>query len=282
MLSLVRRTLKPLFYGALAGLVEARWRARRPGRPSGLPAPLVVSLTSYPKRFDALVPTLKTLLTQSVRPDAVLLWIADGDMEKLPSEIRAMEADGLQIRPTVDLRSYKKIIPALAEHSDAFIVTADDDVYYPRDWLATLCEAYVPGDRTILAHRAHRMSVENGRLLPYDRWPFEISDQTPGWDVFFTGVGGVFYPPASLHPDVGDVETLLALCPTGDDIWLNWMARRAGNRVRKVGPKRRFFEWPGSQDGALQTVNRGEGDGNDRQFAAIVARYGLPMGELAK
>ncbi len=276
MLQPIKSLLKPLFMKALVGAVATRWRSRAPGRAHGLPARLVVTLTSYPKRFDVLELTLKTLLTQSVQPDAVLLWIAHGDMAQLPKGVLALQQDGLTIRATEDLRSYKKIVPALAEFADAFLVTADDDVYYQKDWLRIFCEAYRAGDKTVLAQRAHRMVVESGQLLPYDQWPFEISDPKPGWDVFFTGVGGVFYPPGSLHADVGDVATLLALCPNGDDIWLNWMTRLAGNKVRKVGTRSRFYEWPGSQGVALQNTNRAGGGGNDRQFAAIIERYGIP------
>jgi hypothetical protein len=53
------------------------------------------------------------------------------------------------------------------------------------------------------------------------------------------------------------------------------MARLNGATVRKVGPKRRFYEWPGSQGVALQNNNRGSDGGNDRQIAYIVAEYGV-------
>lgn len=268
--------LKPAWLAALAGWVEARWRFRRPGKPHGLPGRLVVSLTSYPKRFDVLHLTLKTLLAQTAAADATILWIAHEDMGKLPANVRALEKHGLTIRATEDLRSYKKIIPALAEYADAFIVTADDDVYYPAGWLETFCEAYVPGEKAALSYRAHRMAFDGAALAPYDSWSFEITDPKPGADIFFTGVGGVFYPPDILHADAGNVGLLQKLCPTTDDVWLNWMVRLNGAQVRKIGPKVRFHEWPGSQGVALQNGNRGGEGGNDRQIANIVGVYGLP------
>jgi hypothetical protein len=276
MLQAMKSLLKPAFMKGLNALVERRWRSNRKGRPHGLPAPLIVSLTSYHKRFDVLAATLKTLLTQTVAADRVVLWIAHADLDRLPPEVRALEARGLSIQATDDLRSYKKIIPALKAFPDAFIVTADDDVYYPERWLETFSQAHVPGDPTVLAHRAHRMMFDGADLAPYDRWIFEIDDPKPGWDVFFTGVGGVFYPPGALHPDTADVDLLTRLCPTGDDIWLNWMAKRNGAQVRKIGPKRRFYEWPGSQGVALQNSNRGAGDGNDQQIRRIVEMFGIP------
>ena len=276
MLQTVKAFAKPLFMQGLAHAVEWRWRRRHKVKAHGLDAPLIVSLTSYPKRYDVLGATLKTVLAQSVKPDAVILWLAHGDLAALPEDIKALEADGLSIRGTDDLRSYKKIIPTLAAYPDAHIVTADDDVYYPHRWLEMLCQAYVRGDPTVLAHRAHRMIMHGDRLAPYDKWTFEIADPLPRWDVFFTGVGGVFYPRGTLPPETSDIALLQELCPTADDVWLNWMARRNGALVRKVGPKRRFYEWPGSQGVALQNTNRGFGDGNDRQIEKIVSVFGLP------
>ena len=52
-------------------------RSRRPGRPHGLPVPLIISLTSFPARYDTLHLTLKSLMGQSVRPDRVILWLAE-------------------------------------------------------------------------------------------------------------------------------------------------------------------------------------------------------------
>lgn len=275
MLGFLKSAAKPAFMVALGAAVDARWALWRPGKPHGLPARLIVSLTSYPKRFDVLAPTLKTLLTQSVAPDAVVLWIAHQDVAALPPEVRKLESQGLVIRATDDLQSYKKIIPALAEYGDAFIITADDDVYYPRGWLETFTTAYVPGEKAALSYRAHRMIFSGRGLAPYSDWIFEIAELAPGNEVFFTGVGGVLYPPGLLHPDVMNVDLLRELCPRGDDIWLNWMVRLNGGTVRKVGPKQRFYEWPGSQGSALQNNNLANG-GNDQQLARIIEVYGIP------
>src|SRR5579864_6248399 len=109
--------------------VAVRWILRRSGTPHGLPGTLVVSLTSYPPRFPTVALTLRCLLTQSIKPDHVILWIAHADEARLPPEVLALRALGLEIRSTEDLRSFKKIVPALRDFPDAFIVTADDDVY---------------------------------------------------------------------------------------------------------------------------------------------------------
>jgi hypothetical protein len=278
----LKSVLKPAFMRGLEGWTQWQWRWRnhRPGGAHRLPHRLVVSLTSYPKRFDVLELTLKTLLMQDVRPDDVVLWIAHEDMRHIPPAIAELQNDGLTIRATDDLRSYKKIIPGLQHYSDAIIVTADDDVYYPRDWLRRLTREYRDGVAEVLCHRAHLMRRAGDGFLPYDSWTFNIRTGASTPEVFFTGVGGVLYPPGVLHGDVTDVARIRELCPNTDDVWLNWMARLNGAAVRKVDGWIRFYEWSGSQDVALQNSNRGENGGNDLQIANLVRAYGIPGGHL--
>lgn len=257
---------------------EHRWRARKPGRAHCLPAPLIVSLTSYPPRYPTLAPTLKCLLSQSVRPDVTVLWLAEADAASLPAEVRALTAHGLTIATTSDLRSYKKIIPTLARFPDAYIVTADDDVYYWRNWLEGLIEGADSAPNEVRCHRAHHIRLgEARRPAPYIKWIFDVPSGPASTLNFATGVGGVLYPPRSLHPDVADTQTCMRLCPHNDDLWLYWMARRAGSRVRKVGPHRRFVPWVGSQRVALQHDNLDAEAGNDAQIARLIAHYGWPI-----
>jgi hypothetical protein len=109
--------------------------------PHGLPGPLIISLTSYPARFSSLHLVLRALLSQSVAADRVILWLDPGDEDLLP---RAARLPGLEIRTCPNWRSYKKIVPTLLEAPEAYIVTADDDIYYRPDWLAGLVAVALP------------------------------------------------------------------------------------------------------------------------------------------
>ncbi|MBC7768299.1 MAG: glycosyltransferase family 2 protein [Phycisphaerales bacterium] len=243
-------------------------------RPHGLPGKLIVSLTSFPPRYPTLALTLKRLLSQSVKPDAVVLWLTPEEAEQLPRHIKRLP--GLTIELAPELRSFKKIIPALSLHADAFIATADDDVFYPHTWLEELVRAYRPDLQEIPCHRAHRIRLTNkGAPRPYADW--RLLDQPEASAlVFATGVGGALFPPRSLHSEARDAALFTKLCPTSDDAWLYWMARRAGWRFRKVGRRRHFQCWPGSQHVALMHENTASGGGNDRQVAALVAHFGFP------
>lgn len=246
------------------------------GRPHGLPAELVVSLTSFPARFPTLHLTLKGLLAQSVKPDRWILWIAEQDMGALPPDVTALETVGLEIRQCEDLRSYKKLIPTLCSHPDAFIVTADDDVFYPSEWLEELVAGVVQDDPLILCHRAHRLvRRSDGSIAPYDQWERDVVDarsRTPSTDLVPTGVGGVLYPPNSLGPKVCDRELYSRLCPNGDDLWFYWCARLAGSTHKKVGPKFWQVSWEATQETALWNEN--EAGGNDTMVAALEKEFG--------
>lgn len=257
--------------------VEARLREPPMARPHGLPHPLVVSLTSYPARFPTLHLTLSALLLQTVRADATVLWLAEGDEAALPSEVLSLRARGLEVRLTRDLRSFKKVVPALAAFPEAAIVTADDDLYFPATWLADLVAA-AADPLAVPCHRAHRIGLgPTGDPLPYESWAKNVPRPERGPLVFPTGGTGTLFLPGSLHEDAGRAELFMELCPTSDDLWLWWMHRLAGRVAAKIGGPVRILEWPGSQGGNLRSVNLGDDAGNDRAVAALVGRYGLPL-----
>jgi hypothetical protein len=246
------------------------------GRGHGLQSSLTLSLTSFPARFPSLHLTLRSLLAQSVRPDRTLLWIAQDDIARIPQEVRALEAFGLEIRACADVRSYKKLIPALEAYPDDFIVTADDDVYYPPDWLEALVAAVGEKDGTVICHRAHRLVRQaDGKIAPYAKWGHDVADaaaRTASTDLLPTGVGGVLYPPASLDPMVLDRALFSRLCPDGDDLWFYWCARKQGTRHKKVGGKFRQISWESTQDFALWNDN--EAGGNDEMVDALEREFG--------
>jgi hypothetical protein len=253
--------------------------------PAGLSSPLVVSLTSYPPRFGCLAPTLRSLIDQTIAPERLVLWIAEHDLSDLPDEVRKLEPSGLEIRSCADLRSFKKLVPALALWPDAHIVTADDDVYYPPDWLEGLVSASRRHPGAVAAHRIHRPGrTRSGHLTPYATW--ELASQatsagSPADLLFPTGVGGVLYPPRSLHPAVRDEALFMELCPRGDDIWFFWMARLAGTPHVGTGCDFRVVPWRGSQESALYLDNWLAGE-NDTQVRAMEGHFGpLPL-ELAE
>jgi len=238
-------------------------------RPHGLDAPLIVSLTSYAARFASLPLVLQSLANQTVRPDRVILWLDRRDADALPPEAAA---PGIEVRTCPNWRSYKKIVPTLIEAPDAYVVTADDDVYYGPDWLEALVRHAAAG---VVCHRAHHITLQDGGPRPYGDWQRNIGRPETSPLIFPTGVGGVLYAPGVFHPDVTRADLFETLAPSADDVWLYWMHRLAGSRPAKIGGRFRITEWPGSQAQNLRSGNL-SGDGNDRAVRAMVERYGFP------
>lgn len=270
-----RRREEALLRSALRAV--GRFPKVRRKRAHDLDAPLIVTLTSYPPRFPMLAATLRSLLDQTLAADRTILWLAGADVAQLPADVTALTAHGLEIRACDDLRSYKKLIPALAAFPGSYFVTADDDVYYPPKWLESLVAALPDRERAVIGGRVHLAALDDaGMLTPYAGW--ELATQaraapSPRQRLFPTGVGGVLYPPGAFAPAVTDAAAFMELCPHGDDIWFFWMARIAGTGQRRARDWFDLVAWPDSQEVGLYAENL-HGDRNDRQIRAMEACYG--------
>ncbi|MGV8934673.1 MAG: hypothetical protein ACOH1I_08620 [Gallionellaceae bacterium] len=260
--------------------VAHRWAHYAKGKPHNLPAQIIVSLTSYPARFEKLPLTLKCLLTQTVAPDRLILWIAHQDKSALTNDILSLENEGMVIMYCDDLKSYKKIVPTLQIAPEAFIVTADDDSHYWPTWLEDLTTSYAGDNSVVICHRAHKIRLnEFGMPGPYAAWDSDVESNDASPLIFPTGAGGVLYPPNIFHTDVLATELFKSLCPRADDVWLYWMVRLAGGKSRKVGKRHRLIDWPGTQETALWKENLVE-FGNDPQIAEMACRFGFSTGKM--
>jgi hypothetical protein len=243
-------------------------------KPHALPAELIVSLTSYPPRYATLLPTLQCLLSQTIKADRTILWLSHDDIHQLPEEIRALVKNGLEIRTTHSLGSYTKIIPTLNQFPDAFIITADDDLYYRSNWVEDLVSSWNGSKNEIVCHRAHQIKFDEAGLpISYARWDLDIESHANSADIFPTSGAGILYPPGSLSREVLNEANLTTLCPNADDVWLYWMGRKAGSRYKKSSGRHKIIMWPGSQDVALVNENLFE-HGNDKKIKNMIGHYG--------
>ena len=194
---------------------------------------VVVSLTSFPPRIGEVSYCVKSILNQSIKPNAVLLWLAteqfpNGEKD-LPKKLLKLQKHGLTIAWCSDIRSYKKIIPTLERYPDSVIITTDDDVYYPRHWLKGLLDAYEKEPGNVYCYRAARISYGDvfGREHPKKGICYPCATFLHQQ----TGVGGVLYPPGSLNADVTREDLFMTLAPTNDDLWLWFMNILNGYRI---------------------------------------------------
>ena len=282
---LIWKTAKALVYAVLAlkGWWLAAWHGlgAKYGSAAGVCAakreiPLVVSFTSYGHRILRSHITAQTILRQSLKADRVILWLGHG--EKITPQLEKLSRRGLEIRYTEDIRAYTKIIPTLVNCPGSIVVTADDDIIYPKNWLKKLWEEHLAAPDQICCHRAHVITKTlTGTVKPYNEWEWCVRRSERTAAIFPTGVGGVLYPPGSLHPTVTDIAMFKELCPYADDIWLKAMSLRQGTVCRIVARKPLLIPLssPGTQSqSALRVINIDE-NRNDEQFRAVFTHYDL-------
>ena len=184
---------------------------------------IIVSLTSFPKRMYDLHYCLYSLLTQNLKPNKVVLWLAEEQFpnkeKDIPKKVLKLKDNGLTIKWCNDIKSYKKLIPSLKEYPNSYIVTADDDIYYPKDWLEKIWEAHNAYPNSIISTRSRKIVFdENNEIDSYVNWKLNESSQDPSYLNFPTNGAGTLFYPNSISNEVFD-EEFLKLTPSGDDIW---------------------------------------------------------------
>lgn len=191
---------------------------------------VVVSMTSFPQAIAYAMRAVQSLLSGTVLPDKLVLYLtfAQFGEKGIPAELRALAARNpiFEVRNfDPDIRSYRKLIPALRDYPEAIIVTVDDDVHYHPDMLRDLLRLHARHPHAVLAHRARRIKLGK----PYRKW-----SKYRWYDFLFrrihrsfanlqTGVGGVLYPPHSLDPEMMQIDLFTRAAPSCDDIWF-WAA----------------------------------------------------------
>ena len=106
---------------------------------------LIISLTSYGNKLQLLYLTIESLLHQTIKPNKIILWLdqtAYNTYESIPIALHRQEARGLEIRLCEDIKSYTKLVPALINFPNAVIISVDDDIIYPIDFVERLYRAY--------------------------------------------------------------------------------------------------------------------------------------------
>lgn len=248
---------------------------------------VILSLTSYGKRVKrSAVYTVYSLLRQTIRAERVVLWLNEEEYNSrnLPGDLRFLCNYGLEVRFGKDIGSYTKIIHSLSAFPDKHIITADDDLYYTKDFVREFVEAHRHHPQSIITAFAKvPVSDSNGQLATYDAWPeyhhVSASFQYNNHRLFPLGVGGVFYPSRVFDDEVRNEAVFTSLCPKADDIWLYIMGLRSKADKRMLVDSRISYYHTDllrqylTKD-RLTATNRFGGE-NDTQIQALIEHYGI-------
>ncbi len=246
---------------------------------------LVVSLTTIPERIDKVHLCIESIMRQSLKPAKIILWLTDKIFdyqneileENIPKPLLQLRKRGLEIHFCKDIGPFSSTINTLKKFPNHILITADDDVYYPKYWLCDLYNSYQKEPEYIHCHFAKwiEKNIEN-QLSPYNNWkPVYDIFQGPSYNIFPLTAGGVLYPTNSLSKEIFNENTFLKLCPFQDDVWL--MAMSLLNRIKS----KRVNSFPiglipisGTQKKSLSSDNIGQ-NRNDPQLKAVFDKYNL-------
>lgn len=247
------------------------------------PDDIIVSLTSYGKRVvDVLPYALYSIITQTQRPKKVVVYL-DWDNwndEKLPDILKKLQKVGVDFRYCEDLRSFKKLIPALKDFPNNPITTIDDDMYYHPHFVENVQSAYLKSDRkTILGYAGAKPISLGGKYFPYNEWK-NMGNNDKDDAISFIGYEGVCYPPHIFDKEILNQSLFMSLCPTADDIWFWAMEERQNIKRKYILPylKHAYVnqceEYLENVEDTLMHINSKKG-GNNEQFEAVIEHYGL-------
>ncbi len=257
-----------------ARLARVRVRNRWSRRPIVGDLDVVVSLTSYGHRTATVFAAIESIGASVHRPARFILWLDEADvLASPPAELRRLVRRGLEILPTENYGPHKKQYPyarSIEAHARPLVI-ADDDTFYPRDWLLGLVEAAKAEPDHVHGYRAHRITVRDGSIAPYAEWA-EAPSRRPSLAIMCTGVGGVIYPPRLLDALRREGESFQEHAPRADDVWVHAVSVREQVLTSQLAAEKRDFpQIPDTQRGTLQGFNVSKG-GNDAQIRATYGR----------
>ncbi len=197
---------------------------------------LMVSISTSSENINDVQYTIYSLLNQEVKPDKVILCLNKNEFPDeeldLPKNILRFKRNGLSIRFFEDEISFASIIPIITEYPNDIVVTANDNIFYPRNWLKTLYEENKRNENTIIGYNALTINVDaEGNVSDYSTWTTN-DDSTPTFNNFLSCEDGILYPPNSLHEDVKNRKLFDKLCKS-EDIWY-WAMSVLNNQKSKM------------------------------------------------
>ena len=241
---------------------------------------VIVSMTSYPARFNNIYLCLKSILLQDHKPDRIIVWLGSDTKESdLTKGMLSLKEYGVEYRfdKELDLKPHKKYIYAIQEFPDDIVITVDDDSVYPSTTVSSLLKNYEKHPNAVSARRVHLMTYDKeGKLLPYREWKYEYRGlKTESDDLVAVGVGGVLYPPHIFDERAFDTDRIQELCLGADDIWLKCMELLRGVKVVWTPA---FFAHPPAltSKSSLGQSNVGAGR-NDAYLNAMLKAYDIDL-----
>lgn len=197
-------------------------------------------MTSFPARIDYVHIALKSLMTQSYKPDRIILWLANEQFPNhiLPKNLLNLQKYGLEIKWCDDLYGHKKYFYCISEQlPDEVIITFDDDIIYPVDSIKRLMKTHEKFPECLICERAQSIDYESdGSLKNPGRWKTisNVGCKKPSYSLNPSPGGGCLIPYNGFCKDAINKQKIKELAYKNDDLWYMFMAAENGTRTVKT------------------------------------------------
>lgn len=246
---------------------------------------IIVSLTSYCHRVTDMLPyMLYSMLMQTELPHKIAVYLDEDNWndDALPPLLKEMQRIGVDFYYCEDLKSYKKLIPALRMFPNNPILVCDDDFYYHPHYMKWILDAYRNSDgKTVIGSMASIPEKKCGKYLPYSQWKSDKKVPANLHMAFGSG-NGTLFPPHIFDSEILKKEIFMKLSPTADDLWFWAMMERQnikrmllshhGYGIHRVVDRIEDFDVNNVDNLTLINVVQGK---NDQQLKALIEYYKL-------
>lgn len=220
---------------------------------------LTCTLTSFPDRIDSVQYTIKSLFNQSMKPDRIVLWLADSEFKdfEFPDSIKQLQKRGLEIRYCDNFFGHKRYYKLIDEQKDdELIVMFDDDIIFPYYMLERLYDKWMEFPDCIICDRGQVLTFENNDVLNPGRWSSisKIGLTKPSYRLLASPGGGCLIPPHALYKDANNTDIISKYALKTGDIWLMFMAVQNNTKIVRTYRYHRTFILSESE----QTVQLGK------------------------
>lgn len=219
---------------------------------------IVASLTTFPARIHKVSLTIETIMHQSVKADAIELWLSreqfPGEEKDLPQDLLDLQSRGLSICfADDDLRSHKKYYYAMQKHPNAIVITFDDDCFYPVDTIEQLLRGHNRVPEDVVGFANTRFDKKD--FMQPIRWKMQEIACYSLISIGVVGASGTLYPPAVLHNEAYNTQKIKELSFYADDQWLTVMTYMNGRKITTLGRLPFPVSIPDTQAVALTKTN---------------------------
>jgi hypothetical protein len=262
----------------IAALYARAWHLHRGRIPPHVPTPVraervVVTLSTIPARAAALAPVLHSLLDQTEPADRIILNLPPVSRRTgvpYPDPAGLNLPMGVDVLRGPDEGPATKFLGALHDEPRALIVVVDDDVIYPRDFLANLLAAYRVRPGHALALRGVRL-VDGVAFPALDHVLCSAIAAPQPVDVVF-GTWGYLLPPGLPVAEIADFSGHPDEVRWVDDVWISGHLARLGVPRMVVATQSFPIE---TMTSAVQALTDGANRSglNDAAAIAAFARY---------